>query len=154
MEIQYLANPTAIKFGEVYTLPPTWYNGTISTATIPSNSFKFVNETGSEASAVLFKTVISQDMPFYISSPPVDPWTNELMSPSSVAALWFQNYAEARTMVSVIKSDLSMFGSSSQSSLQLRWQGAYFVENNYRTRHRSIHYLGKVNDTIHSILKR
>ncbi|KAJ9421121.1 hypothetical protein QL093DRAFT_2100959 [Fusarium oxysporum] len=110
-------NPTAIKFGEVYTPPPTWYDGTISTATLPCNSFKFINKTSSEASAVLFRTVISQGMPFYISSSSVDPWTKELMSPSSVAALLFQNYAEAGTMVSAIKSDLSMFGSSSQSSL-------------------------------------
>ncbi|CCT66572.1 uncharacterized protein FFUJ_03611 [Fusarium fujikuroi IMI 58289] len=125
-----VTDPADIKFGEVYTQPPTWVNGRISTATLPNNSFKFVNDTDRRASAVVFKTINGKDSPFYISASPIDSKANELMTPSSVVALWFQRNAQVGTMVSLMKADISIFDLSSRSSVNLKWNGDHFVENN------------------------
>lgn len=50
------------------------------------------------------------------------------MSPKSIVALWFQKNAETGTMVSVIKGDLSIFDFSARDGIDLRWDGAHFVE--------------------------
>ncbi|SPJ70605.1 uncharacterized protein FTOL_00333 [Fusarium torulosum] len=122
-------NTAIINFAEVYTLPRDWSDGTISKGGV-KDAFKFVNKTTGVASAVIYKRINGQDLPFYISTSPVDSDGNEVMTPKSVVALWFQKDAETGTMTSVNKSDVSIFDFANRSSINLKWDNCHFIEDN------------------------
>lgn len=79
-----------IKYGQSYTLPKDWTDGTVqSDPNAPDNGFLFINQTPS-AACVLFKNFAGQFNPIYTTvAGPVPPGT-EAIVPTEKVSVWFQ----------------------------------------------------------------
>ncbi|KAJ4007450.1 hypothetical protein NW766_010136 [Fusarium irregulare] len=118
---------TSIKFDQVYALPPTWIDGDISNEKLPGKSFEMVDESSRGASAVLFRRINGQYMPFYVSNPPIESNGSEVLTPKLRVALWLQANAETGAMVSLNRADLSTFDFSGRNQVDLKCNDGQFV---------------------------
>lgn len=109
-------------------MPADWEDGTISSdPKLGAGTFKFVNKTDKEVSAVVFKLVNGAPTPFYISGTPIFSLGNETMTPKFTVALWFEKDAETGTMVSRDSSAVTEIDMANRNSFNGIWTGSKFI---------------------------
>jgi len=86
-----------------------------------------VNNTAGEAAAVLYTCINGQDLPFYVSNPPIEAKGSQLLTDKTIVALWIQGNAETGTMVSVDNGDMSTFDLSDRIMTNVECNGGQFV---------------------------
>lgn len=93
-------DPADIQFGQSYTLPSNWTDGTVnSDPRAPRSGFRFINNT-SAASAIVYKRINGQQTPIYFSVDGPLPKGTEDMTPVKKVSVWFSKEAESATMIS------------------------------------------------------
>ena len=127
VKVQVNTDPISILPGQVYTLPATWVNGSITKESLPGKSIKMVNNTAGEAAAVIYTRINGQELPFYVSNPPIEPKGSQLLIEREFVALWLQRNAETGNMVSADNEEMSPIDVSGRTAVNVTCDGGHFV---------------------------
>lgn len=100
MKFNAATDVVPIDFGQAYTQPSDFTNGSINqNSDAPADGFLFINK-AQAAAAVVYKKVLGAWSPIYISSAAPLPPGTETLIPKVSCAIWFSSSAETSNMIS------------------------------------------------------
>ncbi|CVL11697.1 hypothetical protein FPRO06_13006 [Fusarium proliferatum] len=112
-----------IQFGQSYTLPADWTNGTINTdPKAPKGGFRFINQTNG-AAAVVYKKVNGKFAPIYFSASAPLPKGTEDLTPVEKVAVWFQANTQTATMISEFNGEPKEVDMTGKTEAALEYDG-------------------------------